>query len=156
MELVPIKIKLVYREEMVDGKLKSRRHPKGHDGNVMDRDGIGMHYSRDGKYAVTAVPQAYLDEYLTKATEAKEEGQIQVITEAEAEQFFADEKPESDEVMNDRRKIDILVAKAQAGINLKPAELKAFDANDDAPGIVKNHWKGFIKKVKMRGHKVKV
>jgi hypothetical protein len=153
MSLVPIKI-TVRKGDPQNGE-PVMKYPKGHNPKIIDQSGIGMHYGKTqqiGKgateeYALTAVPQWYLDEYIKDAKKAGEEDLIEVLTEEQAEEFFAQHVPEPDEIIDDKEKIDLLIIKKQLGVELTKEEMKAINPDDNTSGIIKNPKKGFRAKL---------
>lgn len=149
MELIPIKI-TIRKGDTAKGEA-AMKYPAGHNGKLIDQSGIGMFYGKTdqiGKgasqeYAVTAITQEYLDEYLKEAKKAGEDNLIEVLTEAEAEKFFEDHIPEAEEIIEDKQKLEILALKAQAGIPLTEKERNAFDPTHEEKGIKLNDRKGF-------------
>lgn len=148
-ELVPLRIKIV-RGDPTKGESKMK-HPPGHDATMIDAHGIGMYYAKnsglsfgdDFQYAVTALPPAMAQAYIDNAG-----GLVEVITEAQAESFFATELNEADEIINDPDRLEIIKVKLAAGKTLIAQEEKMIDPNDITPGIVKNPRKGFKNKCK--------
>jgi len=159
-ELIPIKITIRRGNKQIGED--AMVYPTGHNGSVVDVEGIGMHYGKteqiglgsEFEYAVTAIPQWYLDQLVIDGNKAGETGLITVLTEVQAEKFFTDHVPEDTEVINDKSRIDLLIAKKQLGVTLTVEELKSIDPADAAPGIINNPRKGFKKK--LGGNTIKV
>ena len=132
--------------------------PAGHNGSVIDQEGIGMQYGKteqigDGspvEYAITAVPQWYADQYIKETTAAGEPERVKILTELEAEKFYLDHIPEKDYIVTDKAHLEILALKKQAGIALSPEEISAFDLDAPTEGIKRNKGKGFKAKLGKR------
>jgi hypothetical protein len=149
-ELVPIKI--ICRPP-VDGQTK---HPPGHDGIMIDLEGIGMTYGRkttlqgDGmQYAITAIPRNRVDEYKAAAAAGGRPDDVVELTKTEAEQFFIDEEiVEPSETVNDPKRVQAIMAKKAAGVAPSVSDLEAMDPNKPEPGVVQNRKKGFMGRIR--------
>lgn len=153
-KLIPIKITIL-RGDPRKGETPMK-YPTGHNPKVIDQLGIGMHYGKTkqlGKgdseeYAVAMVPLWYLRElYRDMAKAGEDKSLVQVLDEDEAEQFFVDNIPEQEEVILDRKAIEVIEKKVALGLTLTAEQQKMIDPDDDTPGLNKNPRKGFKKKV---------
>lgn len=149
--MIPIKI-TIRRGDPAKNE-PAMKYPDGHDPQIIDKLGIGMHYCQsqqlgdgdDVQYAITCVPRAYAEEYKRQAGD-----DVQFLTKSEAEDIFANDIDEPEEVINDRARLEMLSLKAQAGIALTAKEKEAFDPNSNEKGIIKNPRKGLANKLKKR------
>ena len=142
MKYIPIKISITKSPDPNYGG----NHPLGHDGVEIDQFGIGMYYDEGNydvngfRYAVTSLPEDRANAYIVRS-----QGRVVAITSAEAEAWFAQNKPEPEEKFN----LEVLQAiklKKDLAIPLTASDLKALDPNDPLPGITK-FKKGFAAKL---------
>ncbi len=92
------------------------------------------------QYGMLMVPKGFADDAM-----ANYPGQVSGMTETEVEEFYNDHchAHETEDTVN-QSVLQAITAKQNAGIEMSATDMKALDADDPTPGIVKNVNKTWV------------